>query len=471
MTLLYAYNFDEASGNILDVSGNGRNTVLGGSLARTASGAGHTDKGMSQSSNAFDSNGPALSGLQTAQFTFMAWIKRSNNAQNGWIGELKDAGSGDRGILFLSGAIQGRARNSGGTVQNVSTTQPTANTWYHAAVTYSTVDAKVHLYINGSEIGTGAALTAPLKTTSTSSSLFDECGAETIIDDVRYYDIALDAATITTLMGTPVSAGASLTLGLVTETDSAFSLTRAKSRALGQATEADSALPVSRSKSRAFGLTTETDTPPALAPAKATSLGLVASDESALTLSATKIKAFGLPSEVNDGFPIGLMKSLALGLPSTVETAFTLGRSKSRVLGLVSEFDTVFALVLTGGATLVLGLITEVDSVFPLVRAKVKAFGLVSETESAFALGGSKSLVLGEPNEADSTSALSFAKEVTLGLTQEDDVALALDLGDDSTVTVWHRGVAIEVALANVRVWRHGQAHPITEIEVSGAEG
>lgn len=203
MTLLYAYNFDEASGNILDASGNGRDTVFGGSLSRSASG--HTSKGLTQTTTASDSAGPSLTGLQTAQFTVMAWVFRSSNAQDGWFGEIKDAGSGDRGILFLSGAVQARARNSGGTVANVSTTQPTAGSFYHVAASYSTADSKVHLFINGSEIGTGTALTGPLKTTSTSSSLFDGLGAETIIDDLRYYDAALDAATITTLMGTPVT--------------------------------------------------------------------------------------------------------------------------------------------------------------------------------------------------------------------------------------------------------------------------
>lgn len=216
MTLLYAYNFDEASGNILDATGNGRTTTLAGALTRTSSGAGHTDKGMSQNTTAGDSNGPSLTGLQTSEFTVMAWVKRSTNALDGWFCEIKDAGSGDRGILFLGGAVQARARNSGGTVANVSTTQPTAGTFYHVAGSYSTTDSKVHLYINGTEVGTGTALTGPLKTTSTGSHLFDSLGSETIIDDVRYYDQALSAATITTLMGTPVSSGGSSVTGTVT---------------------------------------------------------------------------------------------------------------------------------------------------------------------------------------------------------------------------------------------------------------
>ena len=211
MALLYAYNFDEASGAVVDYSGNGLNVTLTGSLVRTASAGGHSgtgsDKGLSQSTAAADSAGPTITGLQTAQFTVMAWVKRSSNSVDGWFAELKASGSGDRGILFSSGAVQSRVRNAAGSVQFVSTTQPTAGTWYHVAGSYSTVDGKIHLYINGTEVGTGTTLSAPLKSTSTGSHLLDTLGSETVIDDLRYYDTALDAATITTLMGQPVDAG------------------------------------------------------------------------------------------------------------------------------------------------------------------------------------------------------------------------------------------------------------------------
>ena len=203
MALLYAYNFDEASGNILDQSGNGRDTVFGGSLSRSASG--HTSKGLTQTSAAAESAGPSLTGLQTAQFTMMFWFFRTSNSQVGWVGQLKDAGSGDRGFLFISGNVRGRARNSGGTAGEVIAAEPSINNWHHGAVTYD--GTKVHLFLDGVESGTGSTLAAPLKTTSTSSHLLDTLGAETIIDDLRYYDAALDAATITTLMGQPVTAG------------------------------------------------------------------------------------------------------------------------------------------------------------------------------------------------------------------------------------------------------------------------
>lgn len=214
MTLLYAYNFDEASGALIDYSGAGRNVTLAGSLVRTAGGTGHTDQGLSQTTTSADSVGPAISGLQTANYTVMAWVKRTTNALDGWFCEFKASGSGDRGILFLSGNIQSRARNSGGTVVGASAAQPTAGTWYHAAGSYD--GTTLRLFINGTQVAT-AALAAPLKTTSTGSHLIDALGSETIIDDVRYYDAALTAGEISTLMTTPVT-GATTATGTISGT-------------------------------------------------------------------------------------------------------------------------------------------------------------------------------------------------------------------------------------------------------------
>jgi hypothetical protein len=213
VTRLYAYNADEASGPFLDVSGNGRDIALTGAIIRTAAGTGYTyggahpnAKGMSHSTTAAESGGPALPGLQPLNCTLMAWVKRTNNSQIGWFGELKTGGSGDRGILLgLSGNVAFRCRNASNTAATPGFAQPAVGTWYHVAGTYSAADALVRLFINGSQVAS-AALTPPLKTTSTGTHLFDTLGPETIIRDLQYHDLALTAAEITALMSVPVSA-------------------------------------------------------------------------------------------------------------------------------------------------------------------------------------------------------------------------------------------------------------------------
>lgn len=201
MAKLAGYSFDEASGAALDSSGNGRDVTLSGSLTRVT---GHTGTGLGASGSVSDSAGPALTGMQTAAYTIMGWVKRTNNLVDGWLMEFKQSGSGDRGLLFTSGNIQSRCKNVAGTAFNVQTAQPTAGTAYHFACTND--GTMLRLYINGSEVGTGTAFSGGVRTNSTSSSFMDGTGAETWLDDARYYDTALDAATITTLMNTPEGA-------------------------------------------------------------------------------------------------------------------------------------------------------------------------------------------------------------------------------------------------------------------------
>ena len=201
MGLLAAYSFDEASGAALDASGNGRDVAIAGSLIRVA---GHTNTALSQSTTAADSAGPALTGMQTPAYTIAGWVERTTNSVDGWLMEFKQSGSGDRGLLFTGGNIQSRCKNVAGSVFTVQTVQPTAGTPYHFACTND--GTTLRLFINGTEVGTGTAFSGGIRTNSTSSSFFDGCGVETWLDDARYYDSALDAATITTLMNSPVGA-------------------------------------------------------------------------------------------------------------------------------------------------------------------------------------------------------------------------------------------------------------------------
>lgn len=215
MTLLAAYNFDEASGAVVDVTGNGHDFTITSNITRQT---GHTNTGLRHETTAANSGGPTIFG-QTAQRTTMCWVKRTSNSVDGWIVEMKD-GVGDTGLwgfLYTSSgaALQARCKNPSSTVFTVQITPPAINTWYHAAMTFD--GAKVHLFINGVEQGTGTTVTGgSLHTGATIFPFFDTVGTETVIDDVRVYDTALDAATITTLMGTPVTGGGGPTTHVLT---------------------------------------------------------------------------------------------------------------------------------------------------------------------------------------------------------------------------------------------------------------
>ena len=210
MTLLAAWNFDEASGAVIDASGNGHGFTPAGTTTRTASGGGHSgtgsDKALTQSSATTDA-GPALTGLQTSNRTLMAWIKRTSNSQDGWVLEMFNSGisSGCWGILFLSGSWHIQARNSSNFAR-ASVTAPSTSVWHHFAGTYD--GTNIRAYLDGTLVAT-TALAGPMRTDATVYNVFDTAGSATVIDDVRHYDTVLTQAQIASDMSTPVSSGSS----------------------------------------------------------------------------------------------------------------------------------------------------------------------------------------------------------------------------------------------------------------------
>lgn len=206
MTLLAAYNFDEASGAVLDASGNGRSFTLTGSTVRTS--AGHTAQGLTQNV-AEVQLGPALTGLQTADRTLMAWVQETT-AATGWVVEMYQTGigSGAWGILFLSSQWHIQARNAAGLVR-ATVARPADNLYHHVAGTYD--GTNVRLYLDGVLAAT-TALASPLRTDADVFRFVDTTSSKVTVDDVRIYDTALDAATITTLMGQPVTTGLTLVI-------------------------------------------------------------------------------------------------------------------------------------------------------------------------------------------------------------------------------------------------------------------
>lgn len=204
MALLAAYNFDDISGGILDASGNGHDiTTLGAARAAT----GHTNSGL-QCTSAAEGAGPALpspSWAQTANRTLMCWFQVPSTVTkpSGYPVEIH-LSSGDTGAWGLwgdgNGNMVARARNAS-SVGTVSTPFPTDGLWHHWAMTYD--GTTLRIYKDGA-LANSAALTGPLRTDADVLWLFDGGESTYTLDDVRFYDEALDATAITSAMNTPV---------------------------------------------------------------------------------------------------------------------------------------------------------------------------------------------------------------------------------------------------------------------------
>lgn len=199
-----AYNFDEASGDAIDYSGNGFDFSLGAFGTRVA---GHNGTAASKSGG---SGGlvPLPAGLlalvnASTSRTLMAWIKGSGAT---WYVRCQhnDISSGGWGFLNLTGtAIGPRARNASGLAQFQMAIPGGGSTEYHLAASYDETDGTLRTFLNGSLVDS-RTLTPPLRDDADTLDIMEWGTNTTWLDELMFFDYAItDEAEITQWMNTP----------------------------------------------------------------------------------------------------------------------------------------------------------------------------------------------------------------------------------------------------------------------------
>lgn len=199
---LAAYNFDEATGPVVDYGASG---AYGFSLTGTDTNrvAGHTLTGL-RSTGAVSAVLPDVG--RTPSRTVMAWLAFSGIVTS-WpiLFNVASLDSGGWGILYLAPDIAIQARNTS-TFVRASVAWPTDGQPHHVAGTYD--GSAVRLYLDGVLQGSPVALTGPLRTDTDPPKLWSGTGSMSsgYLDDLRIYDAALGAGEIAAAMATPVTA-------------------------------------------------------------------------------------------------------------------------------------------------------------------------------------------------------------------------------------------------------------------------
>lgn len=243
MALLAAYNFDEASGDVID-HGGANDWTLNTGAQRTTLDGGHTDEGLTKLGAGLATVASPAFG-QTSARTFMFWLKGAGNAV--WVLRWYVTGddTGSWGLYILSGNVNLRLRK-GGSNTNITTTFPGDGLWHHYAGTYDGTNSR--LYLDGTLVATSGTVTSPLDTADSIQVLETSLTTQTM-DDLRIYDEALDQSTIATLMGTPVGSAPPSASGTVNLTaTAALSASGQKSAAGTVSLSAGAVLQVSGSK-------------------------------------------------------------------------------------------------------------------------------------------------------------------------------------------------------------------------------
>lgn len=212
MSLILELGMDEASGALLDTSGNGRNVTLTGNNVRTAAGSGYTyggttpnSKGLVQTAaDVFSVFSGAMTAFNTTSRTVMFWAKQPG-ANPSWVMEYHRAGVDDTGVfgwLLLSGSFRFRAKDSSNTAyERVLTSAPTV--FHHYAATHDGTNLKV--YVDGVQVGANVSMPTAVWGAD-DLRIYDAAGSTPVLDDIRVFNTALTSTEVNTWMTTPVGA-------------------------------------------------------------------------------------------------------------------------------------------------------------------------------------------------------------------------------------------------------------------------
>lgn len=220
------------------------------------------------------------------------------------------------------------------------------------------------------------------------------------------------------------AAGQTVTVGLATETDTAFGVGAAKNQSVGLASETDSGLGVTAQKTVTVGLSLETDTSFGVTAAKDQAVGLASESDTALSVATAKVLDVGLATEADSALAVAIEKVVTAGLASETDTAFAVSTGNAISVGLATEADSAFGVSVA--KQLSVGLASETDAALVVVPAKSYPAGLASETDSAFTVDLDRAYAIGLATESDSALAVSIAKALSVGLATETDTALAV---------------------------------------------
>lgn len=206
-----SYNFDEAGLTALDHSGT-RDVALASLAQRSADAKNGTGAATAGLVLAGGSSGVAVADYNALlSRSITAWVKRPLGESGVWSVRLQVTAfdSGAFGVYEAGGNVNARFRK-GGTNFNATVAALAAGDYHHYAVTYDATTGTGSLYLDGVlaasvTVTGGGLLDAADFFDVASDSAGTGGGTGLIVDDLRFYDSAIDVAQIAHDMATPVS--------------------------------------------------------------------------------------------------------------------------------------------------------------------------------------------------------------------------------------------------------------------------
>lgn len=244
------------------------------------------------------------------------------------------------------------------------------------------------------------------------------------------------------------AAGINVSVGLSSEADSAFAISRAKLKSVGLSSESDSAFLIARNKLIAAGLSLESDSAFSIAFSKLLSVGLTIENDSSLNIARSKVMSIGIANETDSAlavtivnaiivaisqaiesdsaFSISRSKFRSIGIGNEIDDALSVFRSKIKSVGISNELDTAFLVAVSNAIIVSISQAIESDSALSVIRSKNRAVMLSIESNLALAISVVRRYAIGQASENEFSFALDIIKSISIGLAIESDISLPI---------------------------------------------
>jgi len=199
-----AYGFNEISGTTaFDETSNGHDLTLNSA----------SNFGMSREGNGLHQVGGgganlitnAASWVETPHRTMMFWARRGSEGANTWSHSVYTmSGNVTRfGILLNNSSNQVNFRADLSGLLDITAPEPSLGTWAHYALTYD--EQNLTAYIDGVQVGQIAS-TQPIAAGDGNLYFFGEDYQQQVIDDLRFFDVALSEEQVNEYMNQTIMA-------------------------------------------------------------------------------------------------------------------------------------------------------------------------------------------------------------------------------------------------------------------------
>lgn len=252
----------------------------------------------------------------------------------------------------------------------------------------------------------------------------------TYVDSIRYGDTQIglypqaltdEAQTITPQL---VAGADRIDVTQVTETNTAQSLGKLKSKSIAQITETDSAQAVSAQRRIAIVQITETETAQAVGKQKRITVTQATQTNSSNAVGKKKSLAVLQVSETNSSQAIATSKRVTIAQAVETDSAQAIGKIKYKAVALVTETDTVNSVTSTKRKTV--AYVSETDEAF-IISSELRV-ETAFETDIAQSVTAQKLVAIIEAMETDETFAINPTKQIAIAQTTETNTPFALSV-------------------------------------------